>query len=50
MGIFLGKIKGTKLNHETLVVRASCPLYMYLITPGSTVNWVSIIYNYTLIN
>ncbi|MBO1045052.1 MAG: hypothetical protein ACK5CG_08315 [Aphanizomenon sp.] len=27
----------TKLNHETLVVRASCPLDMYLITPGSAV-------------
>ena len=28
---------GTKLNHKTLVVRASCPLDMYLITPGSAV-------------
>ncbi|MDB9486754.1 hypothetical protein PN492_09365 [Dolichospermum circinale CS-537/01] len=25
------------MNHETLVVRASCPLDMYLITPGSAV-------------
>ncbi|MFM5895899.1 MAG: hypothetical protein ACKPE1_31090 [Dolichospermum sp.] len=25
------------MNHETLVVRASCPLNMYLITPGSAV-------------
>ncbi|MFM5970879.1 MAG: hypothetical protein ACKO9X_09920 [Dolichospermum sp.] len=26
------------MNHETLVVRASCPLNMYLITPGSAVS------------
>jgi len=26
------------LNDETLVVRASCPLNMYLITPGSAVS------------
>ncbi|MFN6034499.1 MAG: hypothetical protein ACK48B_10755 [Dolichospermum sp.] len=26
------------MNDETLVVRASCPLNMYLITPGSAVN------------
>ena len=25
------------MNHETLVVRASCPLDMYLITPGGAV-------------
>ncbi|MFM5891358.1 MAG: hypothetical protein ACKPFD_11660 [Dolichospermum sp.] len=25
------------MNDETLVVRASCPLNMYLITPGSAV-------------
>ncbi|MFN6033738.1 MAG: hypothetical protein ACK48B_06765 [Dolichospermum sp.] len=25
------------MNHETLVVRASCPLDMYLITPVSAV-------------
>jgi len=28
------------LNHETLVVRISCPLDMYLITPGITVYWL----------
>ncbi|HCQ20194.1 MAG TPA: hypothetical protein DIU28_01635 [Anabaena sp. UBA12330] len=25
------------MNHETLVVRASCPLDIYLIIPGSSV-------------
>jgi hypothetical protein len=32
----------TKLNHETLVVRASCPLDIYLITPGSAVSQIQI--------
>jgi hypothetical protein len=30
-------LMSTKLNHETLVVRASCPLSIYLITRGSAV-------------
>ncbi|MFM5897693.1 MAG: hypothetical protein ACKPE1_28715 [Dolichospermum sp.] len=29
------------MNHETLVVRASCPLNMYLITPGSAVRIIN---------
>ncbi|MFN6036690.1 MAG: hypothetical protein ACK48B_22205 [Dolichospermum sp.] len=33
------------MNDETLVVRASCPLNMYLITPGSAVIKASL-YNY----
>jgi len=32
----------TKLNHQTLVVRASCPLNMYLITPGIAVGGCSL--------
>ncbi|MDB9458322.1 hypothetical protein PN473_07885 [Dolichospermum circinale CS-545/17] len=28
------------MNHETLVVRASCPLNMYLITPISAVTFI----------
>ncbi|MFM8005221.1 MAG: hypothetical protein ACKO86_09800, partial [Dolichospermum sp.] len=32
------------MNHKTLVVRASCPLNMYLITPGNAVStWETLI-------
>ncbi len=35
------------MNDETLVVRASCPLNMYLITPGSAVFLVCQLYQMT---
>ncbi|MFM9158195.1 MAG: hypothetical protein ACKOPK_09835 [Dolichospermum sp.] len=38
------------MNDETLVVRASCPINMYLITPGSAVIYNFANFKYELVS